>query len=254
MARSFALFLSCLCLLLPACSKASKDAGTARIAVATNFKPAMTALKARFKTQTGFEIDVVTGSTGALYTQILHGAPFDVFLSADEARPEKLESNGQGVAGTRFTYAIGQLVFWHPDAEIASLEVLQRSESSKVAIANPELAPYGRAAKELLWNFMGGHTRLDDRLVLGENIGQAFAFIKTGNAEFGFVALSQILSLTEDEQGAYWVPPENMYVPIRQDVILLGRGADNKAAAAFLGFLASEEARDIIAAAGYSVP
>lgn len=256
MTRLFALVLSAVFLMAAACSnpadKEIREAATVRIAVATNFKPVMAALKTRFEAESWFEVEYVSGSTGALYTQITQGAPFDVLLAADQARPEKLEANGQGIAQTRMTYALGQLVLWRAGAGPVSPDAL-REAATKVAIANPDLAPYGRAAQEVLTG-LELDAGLQDRGVLGTNVGQAFTFVKTGNAEFGFVALAQVLSLPEREQGAYWSPPQEMYAPIRQDAILLAHGADKEAASAFMAFLESETARDIIAASGYGLP
>jgi len=231
----------------------TEEAGIARIAVATNFKPVMDELKARFEDETWFGVEITYGSTGALYTQILHGAPYDAFLAGDQARPERLEHDGQGVSGTRRTYALGQLVFWQPGIEAVSADKLTMPERGKIAIANPNLAPYGRAAQDALLA-MGFEETLGKRLVLGENVGQAFAFIKTGNAKAGFVALSLVLSLPADERLSHMIVPDDLYAPIRQDAILLKRGADNEAAITFLAFLESDEAREIIATSGYKTP
>ncbi len=237
---------------LAACGQASEKT-TARIAVATNFKPVMVALETRFEAETGYDIETVTGSTGGLYAQITQGAPFDVFLAADQERPQKLEESGHAVEGRRFTYAIGRLVLWRAASGQIGLESLRDPHLLKLAIANPELAPYGRAALGVIEE-LGLQKKLQDKLVLGENIGQTFAFIKTGNAELGFVALSQVLSLPEAERGTSFPLESRLYQPIRQDAQLLKHGSDNRVALAFIDFLRSQDAADIIASAGYITP
>jgi molybdate transport system substrate-binding protein len=236
---------------LVACDKMT-DASDARIAVATNFKPVMDVLEARFEAETEHEIDIVTGSTGALYAQITQGAPYDVFLSADQLRPQKLEEGGHAVEGMRFTYALGQLALWHPENAPINLQRLIDPKLRRLAIANPELAPYGRAAHDVL-KALGFEEMLQDKLVYGENIGQTFAFIRTGNAEIGFVALSQLLELPEAARGAWLLIDGQLHAPIRQEAQLLQRGADNQAAIAFLDFLRSRAATDIISTLGYDV-
>lgn len=252
MTRLYPCLIYALCLLFAACSEGA-DAAGARIAVATNFQPVMAKLEARFETETGFELETVTGSTGALYAQIVNGAPFDVFLAADAARPAALEAAGQGIAGTRFTYATGRLVLWSSQSAPVSRASLSAPNLRKLAIANPALAPYGQAAMNVLAE-LNLFESLEEKLVLGENIGQAFAFVATGNAELGFLAEAQILSLPIAERGPYWAPPQSMYRPIRQDAQLLKRGAQSQAAKAFLAYLQSDEAADLIAASGYSRP
>jgi len=257
MIRFFALFVTAFCLLLVACSDAKDErpspAVTTRVAVATNFHSVLKTLKAEFEAETEYGIEIVSGSTGGLYAQILYGAPFDVYLAADQARPAKLEERGYTVTGTRITYAIGRLAFWSPDAQAAETTSFKYPETNRLAIANPDLAPYGQAAKEVMAaNDLD--SIMEGRLVLGENVGQAFAFVKTGNAEFGFVAHSQILSLPKYEQGFHWLPSQSQYTPIKQDAVLLRHGAVNEAAIAFLAFLESDKARDIIQPLGYDVP
>ena len=237
---------------LAACGQTPEET-TARIAVATNFKPAMAALESRFEAETGYDIETVTGSTGALYAQITQGAPFDVFLAADQERPQKLEESGHAVQGTRFTYAVGQLVLWSAASGQVGLESLREPQLLRLAIANPELAPYGRAAQGVIEE-LGLQKKLQHKLVLGENIGQTFAFIKTGNAELGFVAFSQVLSLPKAERGTSFPLERRLYRPIRQDAQLLKRGSDNMVALAFIDFLRSQGAADIIASAGYISP
>ena len=237
---------------LAACSGPA-DAPDLRVAVATNFLPAMAPLTAKFEADTGYELQIVSGSTGALYTHITQGAPFDVFLAADQARPEKLEADGRAVQGSQVTYALGQLVLWSRTEMTLNAQTLQQASIRNLAIANPELAPYGRAAREVLMS-EGVYEKLREKLVFGENIGQTFALVETGNAEFGFVAKAQLVLLSGAKQGSYWMPPTSTYTAIRQDAVLLTRAGDNPAAKAFLDFLTSEDARQIIAPLGFDLP
>lgn len=245
----FATFFLVSLILVAACSPGS-DAPGARIAVAANFKPAMDALEARFEAASDYELTVSTGSTGKLYAQIRAGAPFDIFLAADAQRPQLLEAEGFAENGSRFTYALGALVLWAPARAETAPANLHEPPPRRVAIANPELAPYGRAAQQAI-KAAGLDEVFNGRLVMGENIGQAFTYIDTGNAELGFVARSQFLTLTEDKRGGFWPVPDAYHSPIRQDAVLLSRGASNPAAMEFTEFLKSAEAAAIIAAFGY---
>jgi molybdate transport system substrate-binding protein len=248
--------IACAALLLVVGSQASPvRAEHALVAVATNFAEAMGHLESGFEAQTGFDIAVVTGSTGKLYAQIINGAPFDAFLAADRERPRLLDENGAAVAGTRFTYAIGRLALWSPDpGRIVGdgAAVLREGDFRRLAMANPVLAPYGLAARETL-EALGLRSQLEDRIVLGENIGQAHAMVATGNAELGFVALSYVLSPRNDTPGSRWDVPQSLYSPIRQDAVLLRRGAGNLAATAFIEWLRGAGPRDVIERFGYAV-
>lgn len=228
-------------------------AGEVRLAIATNFHDAAERLAARFAEATGHSSRISYGSTGKLYAQIRHGAPFDVFLAADQERPRLMEQNGSGVPGTRFTYAVGKLVLWSPDPQAFKDPVafLRAGDFRRLAIANPGTAPYGLAARQTLENF-GLWPTLESRLVRGESIAQTFQFVATGNAKAGFVALAQL----RDNQngGARWEVPDIYHEPIAQQAILLERGRDNDAARAWLDFLASGEAQDIIRQYGYDIP
>lgn len=223
-----------------------------RVAVATNFKPVMEALEPLFEAQSTHELTLITGSTGKLYAQILNGAPVDVFLSADEAHPKRLVEAGEAEASSRFTYAVGQLVLWSPTKPSVGRLDLDNQDVRRLAIANPDLAPYGFAAKEVL-HALDLWEAMQPKRVIGENVGQAFAFVYTGNAELGFVALSQVLSLPKEKQGVYWQPEYHLYTPIRQQAITLKRAKNKSAAEEFLGFLQSNEVRSIIQSAGYKV-
>ena len=227
------------------------QADTALIAVAANFaKPAERLIQA-FAAESGHEIEVSAGSTGTLAAQIRNGAPFTLLLSADERRPEELEAEGLAVAGSRFTYAVGKLVLWGPDPRWVVLDPtasLTNPQLTHLAIANPEVAPYGRAAQEAL-TALGVWDAVQAKLVRGEDVAQAYQFVASGNAELGFLALSQVL----DQSGSRWEVPQDLYGPIRQQAVLLKPGEGSAAAKAFLDYLRSEPAREIIRAAGYGV-
>lgn len=246
------IILSLLALSLPL-SIATARAGEVRLAIATNFHDAAERLAAHFSETTGHSTRISYGSTGKLYAQIRHGAPFDAYLAADEERPRLMEREGSGVPGTRFTYAIGKLVLWSPDAEAfrEPQAFLEADTLRRLAIANPKTAPYGLAAKQTL-EHLGLWKTLESRLVRGESIAQTFQFVATGNAKAGFVALAQ---LRDDHQGgARWEVPNTHHEPIAQQAILLDRGRSNEAARAWLKFLVSAEAQDIIREYGYDIP
>lgn len=230
-------------------------AETALVAVAANFAEVVEALAPLFSDSSGHDLTITTGSTGKLYAQILAGAPFDVLLAADRERPARLEAEDLAVDGSRFTYAIGRLTLWSPEPALIDddgLKTLDEQAFRFLAIANPELAPYGLAAVQTLDHF-GLKAALEDKLVMGQNIGQAFAMVATGNAELGLVAKSQAVSATNEEAGSRWDVPAEAHAPIRQQAVLLRHGAENPAALAFLTFLRSEEARERIEAFGYGV-
>lgn len=229
-------------------------AGEVQVAVAANFTASMQRLAPLFEQQTGHKVVVSYGSTGKFFTQINSGAPFEVFLAADDETPAKLEQNGGAVAGTRFTYAIGRLVLWSRQvgAVDASGDVLRSASIDRLAIADPRLAPYGAAAVQTLRS-LGLLERWQPRLVTGESISQAHQFVATGNAVLGFVALSQVYADGRIAQGSAWVVPTRLHDPIRQDAVLLARGRTNPAARALLEFLRSEPAQVVIRDAGYAV-
>ena len=221
------------------------------LAVAANFLGPIKALGARFEQTSGHRLQISSGSTGELYTQIRNGAPFDVLLSADRKTPELLETEGSAVRGTRFTYALGRLALYSASIRVTGPDAL-RGEFRKLAIANPELAPYGVATQQTLtalrlWDAVRG------KLVLGQNIGQTFQFVATGNADLGFVALPQLMGPHAPKGGSRWDVPQTLHQPIEQDAALLQPGAGNAAARAFLDFLRGARARDVIAAYGYGV-
>lgn len=218
-------------------------AAEVRVAVASNFAGVMEPLADAFTEHTGHQLRLSYGSTGKHYAQIRQGAPFDVFLAADETRPRRLEAEGVGVPGTRFTYATGVLVLWNPTGEIAD-PVQSLQQARRIALANPRLAPYGRAAQEAL-QALGLWESVGTGAVRGENIAQAYQFVATGNAGLGFIALSQWQTRP---QGDYWLVPETHYQPIAQQAILL---RDTPPARAFLQFLRSDSAQTLIRDGGY---
>ena len=207
------------------------------VAVAANFVRPAERLAADFADLHGSDVALVAGSTGKLYAQIRHGAPFDVFLAADQRRPALLEDEGLALAGSRFTYAVGRLALWsgHDGLQLHA-DTMRLGEYRKLAIANPELAPYGQAAREVL-SRLGSLDRAQGRLVTAESVGQAFALVATGNADLGLVAAAQA---QHAGRGSLWLIPAALHEPIRQDAVMLARARDNAAAAAFLGFLRSD--------------
>lgn len=226
-------------------------AAEALVAVASNFSATAEALAQRFEAQTGHTITFSFGSTGKLYAQIAHGAPFDAFLAADEERAARAEADGFALPGSRFTYAEGKLVLWSPvSGRFEEGEPwLKQQGFRRLAIANPKTAPYGRAARELL-EHLGILDQVQKRLVRGESIAQAFQFTATRNTDAGLVALAQ-LSDQDRQNGSYWPVPEHYYEPIYQQAVLLMRGQDNKAAQDWLEFLQQPEALELIEQHGY---
>ncbi|WP_242634414.1 molybdate ABC transporter substrate-binding protein [Marinobacter salicampi] len=238
-------------LLVVALQAAPARAAEALVAVASNFSATAEALAQRFEAQTGHTITFSFGSTGKLYAQIAHGAPFDAFLAADEERPARAEAEGHALPGSRFTYAEGKLVLWSPVAgrfEEGEAWLMQQ-DFRRLAIANPKTAPYGRAARDLLEQ-LGIIDQVQKRLVRGESIAQAFQFAATRNTDAGLVALAQ-LSDEDTQNGSYWPVPEHYYEPIYQQAVLLMRGQDNEAARDWLEFLQQPEALELIEQHGY---
>jgi molybdate transport system substrate-binding protein len=241
--------LAAACAFLPWLSSAAL-AGQTSIAVAANFTEPAKEIAAAFKARTGHEAVLSFGSSGQFYTQITQAAPFQIFLSADAEHPQKAVDQGHGVGDSRFTYAIGKLVLWSKTADLVKgEETLSRAAFAKIAIANPALAPYGAAAVEVMKK-LGVYEALQRKIVQGNNIAQAFQFVDTGNAELGFVALSQLANVTA---GSRWMVPQTLYPPIRQDAVLLKTGAGNEAAMSFMAFLKGPEARAIIIRYGYAI-
>ena len=223
-----------------------------QVAIAANFTAPMKIIAADFEKETGHKTVLSFGATGKFYAQITNGAPFEVFLAADDETPARLEKEGYAVKGSRFTYATGKLVLWsaQPGLVDAQGEVLKKNTFNKIAIAAPKLAPYGAAAVESIAK-LGLTAAIEPKLVIGESIGQAFSFVSTGNAELGFVALSQVYEGGKIKSGSAWIVPENLHSPIRQDAVLLAKAKDNKAAVALIAFLKTEKAKDVIRSFGY---
>jgi molybdate transport system substrate-binding protein len=243
--RSAALLL----LLFPFAAPAAE----AVVAVAANFTPVLEELGERFESSSPHSLKLVSGSTGKLYAQIVNGAPFDLFLAADAERPRLLEQSGQGVAGSRFTYATGRLAAWSADAALIGEDLaatLARDRVRRLAIANPALAPYGSAARDVI-AALGMTDRFAGRIAMGENVSQAFTLAATGNADIGLVALSTVLMNRDKVGGKYLEIPPALHAPVRQDAIVLARGMDNEAALAFVHYLQSDAVREQLAAYGY---
>ncbi len=227
-------------------------AAETKVAVAANFTEPAKAIAARFKARTGHEASLSFGASGQFYAQIANGAPFEVLLSADRERPEKAEAEGLGVAGSRFTYAVGRLVLYSktPGLVDGRGAVLKGGRFAKIAIADPKTAPYGTAAVETMRK-RGVYEALRPRLVQGASIAQTYQFVDTGAAELGFVALSQVATV---KGGSRWVVPAADHAPIDQQAVLLKAGSGSVAARAFMAFLKGPEARAIIRRYGYEVP
>ncbi len=232
---------------------ASAHAEQVSVAVAANFTAPMQKIAAAFEADTGHKAELSFGATGKFYAQITNGAPFQILLSADDTTPAKLEREGKVVANSRFTYAIGTLVLWSAKDGYVDDKgaVLKSGDFKHLAIANPKLAPYGLAATQVM-DKLGLTATLQPRFVLGENIAQTYQFVATGNAQLGFVALSQVMADGKIAQGSAWQVPADMHEPIRQDAALLETGKGNAAATALMQYLKGDKAKGIIKSYGYS--
>jgi molybdate transport system substrate-binding protein len=226
------------------------------VAVASNFTTTLHDLVTRFEAESGQSVRVSSASTGALYAQITNGAPFDVLLAADAERPRLLEAAGHGVAGSRFTYAIGHLVLWSRDPALTGADCRAQLENlghQRLAIANPDTAPYGAAARETLMG-MNLWERAQPQLVVGRNIAQTLQYVASGNASLGFIAGNQALDKRLPNATCSWPVSPELHRAIEQQAILLQHGADNAVASDFLSFLRNGRARAIIENSGYAVP
>ena len=229
------------------------QAAEVSVAVAANFTAPMRKIAQAFEQETGHKAILSFGSTGNFDAQIKQGAPFDILLAADTETPAKIEKEGLGVAGSRFTYAIGTLVLWSRQAGLVGGdgEILRSGKFQRLAIANPKTAPYGTAARATM-NRLGVEQQLQPKIVQGENIAQTYQFIATENAELGFVALSQVIAANgKIAQGSAWIVPSKLHAPITQDAIVLIKGKDNPAATALMTFLRSAPAKLVIRSFGY---
>jgi len=224
------------------------------VAVAANFTAPMRIIAADFERETGAKVTASYGSTGKFYAQIVSGAPFEVLLAADDETPQKLVQDGLAVPTSEFTYAMGKLILWSASPGLVDNQgaVLKNGNFAHISLADPKLAPYGSAAVQTL-KAMGLFETLQPKFVKGENITQAYQFASTGNAELGFVALSQAFK-DGVPQGSFWLVPPALYKPIRQNAVLLGKGSQNTSAQALLKYLKSEKAKATIKAFGYEVP
>ena len=247
-------FTPLLASLVLAISSLTVQAAEVQVAVAANFTAPMQKIAAEFEKDTGHKALLSFGATGKFYAQIKNGAPFAVLLAADDKTPAKLESEGDTVAGSRFTYAIGTLVLWSnlPDFVDDQGKMLKKGEFKHLSIANPKTAPYGAATVAVLTK-LGVIDALQPKFVTGENITQAYQFIATGNAELGFVALSQVMINGKLTGGSAWIVPANLHEPIHQDAVILAHGKDQPAAKALVEYLKGEKAAAIIKSYGYDL-
>ena len=222
------------------------------VAVAANFAAPMQKIAQAFEQDTGHKAVLSFGSTGMLYAQIRNGAPYQILLSADDETPNKLEKEGLGVAGSRFTYATGRLVLWskQPGFVDDKGEVLRTGKFERIAMANPKLAPYGAAAMETIKKLVL-LPALQAKIVQGDNISQTYQFVATENAQLGFVALSQVFVDGKMAQGSAWIVPASAHTPIQQDAILLMKGQDSAAAATLMQYLRAERAKSLLRSYGY---
>ena len=235
-------------------SVAGVHAAEVKVAVAANFAAPMQKIAAAFAQDTGHQAVLSLGATGKFYAQISHGAPFEVLLAADDETPARLAREGRAVAGTRFTYAIGRLALWSRQPALVgdAGAVLRSGNFQRLALADPKLAPYGAAAREVIHS-LGLSGPLAPKIVQGENIAQTYQFVATGNAELGFVALSQVWAEGRLTAGSAWVVPAALHSPMRQDAILLNPGQGQPAALALLSYLRSEKARAVLRSHGYDL-
>ncbi len=250
--RSLSRALSLLALL--ALTSGAARADEVQVAVAANFTTPMQKIAADFEKDSGHKAVLVFGSTGKFYAQIKNGAPFEVLLAADDETPAKLVKEGAAVAGSEFTYAVGKLVLWSPQPGLVDDkgEVLNKAEIAHVAYCNPKLAPYGAAAVEAMKS-LGQFDALQPKLLQAENIAQAHQFVVSGNAEMGFVALSQVFKDGKITSGSAWIVPANLYGPIRQDAVILEKGKGHAAVDALMSYLKSDKAKAVIRSYGYEL-
>lgn len=224
-------------------------AGDASVAVAANFTAPAKEIATLYKTQTGYTIDLSFGASGQFYTQIANGAPFDIFLSADDERTKKAVQEGYAVPGSEFTYAIGKLVLWSATPGYVDKDgaILKKGSYNHISLASPKAAPYGAAAVETL-KALSIYSTIESKIVTGENIGQTYQFILSKNSELGFVAYSQIIA---QKEGSFWMVPDKFYTPIVQNAVILKHGQNNVVAKGFYKFLKSKAAVEVIRRYGY---
>ncbi|CAG9000430.1 MAG: Molybdate-binding protein ModA [Candidatus Celerinatantimonas neptuna] len=230
----------------------SAHADEVKVAVAANFYKPLQVLAQDYQSHHKDKITLSVGSTGKLYAQIVNGAPFDLFLAADQRRPEKLVQGHLAQASSEFTYAKGRLIFWSKQPGLIgnSANYLKTASFNKLALANPKAAPYGAATVTTL-KHLGIYNKLKSKLVYGQNIGQTFSYVSYGNVKQGFVALSQVYRNGKLSSGSGWIIPSSLYNPIRQDAVLLTHAKNSRAAKEFLAYLKSSEAKKTIQSFGY---
>lgn len=235
---------------VPLLTSLASVAESLHVAVASNFQHSMKELAVDYKNKTGQSLILSYGSSGKLFAQILHGAPYQVFLSADQDKPDKLIQKNLAVADSRFTYAHGRLALWsnRPGAAVSKDAVLRLAKGQKLAIANPKLAPYGLAASQVLRN-IDAYEAIKSNLVQADNISQTFQFVSTQAAKFGFVALSQLYVKGIDT--GYWIVPMHLHDTIKQDAVLLTAGKSSLSARRFLDFMSSQFVKDKLVEHGY---
>jgi molybdate transport system substrate-binding protein len=253
-ATSLRVTLKSLAIAAVAFSVSNAFADEVQVAVAANFTAPIQAIAKDFEKDTGHKLVASFGATGQFYTQIKNGAPFEVFLAADDTTPAKLESENEIVKGSRFTYAVGTLALWSAkDGYVDDKgQVLKDNKYEHLSIANPKAAPYGLAATQVL-DKLGLTEATQPKIVEGQSIAQAFQFVQTGNAELGFVALSQVYKDGKLTSGSAWIVPANLHEPIKQDAVILNKGKDNAAAKALMDYLKGPKAAAIIKSYGYQL-
>jgi molybdate transport system substrate-binding protein len=234
---------------------ANAQAAEIKVAVASNFANVLKEIAVEFQKDTSHQLAITPGATGKFYAQISNGAPFDVFLSADDETSRKLAQEGKAIAASQFTYAIGRLALWSPNPEMVdkNADILKTDKFKFIAIANAKVAPYGRAAVQAMQK-LGVLSTIEPRVVQGESITQTHQFVTTGNAQLGFVALSQVWENNRIKSGSGWIIPEEMHEQLRQDIVLLNPGKDSSAATALVNYLKSDKAKKIIERYGYKLP
>ncbi|MFJ5296076.1 molybdate ABC transporter substrate-binding protein [Pseudomonas sp. NPDC088368] len=253
-ATSLRVTLKSLALAVAALSASGAFADEVQVAVAANFTAPIQAIAKDFEKDTGHKLVASFGATGQFYTQIKNGAPFEVFLAADDTTPAKLESENEIVKGSRFTYAVGTLALWSAKEGYVDDkgEVLRKNAYQHLSIANPKAAPYGLAATQVLEK-EGLTEATKAKIVEGQSIAQAFQFVQTGNAELGFVALSQVYKDGKLTSGSAWIVPANLHEPIKQDAVILNKGKDSAAAKALMDYLKGPKAAAVIKSYGYQL-
>jgi len=237
---------------LGAGAQTATQSAVVTVAVASNFTAPMKLIATEFEQDTGYQVALSFGGTGSFYAQIKNGAPFDVFLAADTRTPARLVQEGLALSDSRFTYAVGRLVLWsnNPDLVDGTDTILTSTDINRIAIADPKLAPYGAAAQQVIER-LGLTQALQPKLVQGKNISQAYQFVASGNAQIGFVALSQVFANGKLKEGSGWIVPKQDHTPIDQDAVLLIKGQGNSAAHALLEYLKTDKPRQVIQSYGY---